>query len=55
MGRVADKSIIEQLQQQIEKLQGNQTSSVEYKTTLGLGAIEKLFPESYLQKVQCMN
>ncbi len=50
MDRVADRLIIQQLQQQIEKLQGNQTHSADHKVTLGLGDIEKAFPGKVFTK-----
>lgn len=43
MKRAADKSIIEKLQQQILKLQGNQPAS-DQEQSLGLGSIEHAFP-----------
>lgn len=45
MKRAADKSVIEELQRQILKLQGNQPSS-DQNPSLGLGAIEQAFPGS---------
>jgi protein ImuA len=50
MVRAADRSIIEQLQQQIERLQGSQTCSAHYKASLGLGAIETAFPGKVFTK-----
>jgi len=43
MKRAADKSVIEELQKQILKLQGNQSLS-DPNQSLGLGAIEHAFP-----------
>jgi protein ImuA len=43
MKRAADKSVIEELQRQILKLQGNQPSS-DQEQSLGLGPIEHAFP-----------
>jgi protein ImuA len=43
MKRAADKSVIEELQRQILKLQGNQPRS-DQEQSLGLGAIEHAFP-----------
>lgn len=43
MKRAADKSVIEELQRQILKLQGHQPSS-DQNPSLGLGAIEQAFP-----------
>jgi protein ImuA len=43
MKRAADKSVIEELQRQILKLQGNQPAS-DQSQSLGLGAIEHAFP-----------
>jgi protein ImuA len=43
MKRAADKSVIEELQRQILKLQGNQLSS-DQEQSLGLGVIEHAFP-----------
>jgi protein ImuA len=43
MKRAADKSVIEELQRQILKLQGNHLSS-EQEQSLGLGPIEHAFP-----------
>lgn len=43
MRRVADKSVIEQLQQHIMKLQGAQVYTGDVNT-IGLGAIERAFP-----------
>jgi protein ImuA len=45
MKRGADKSIIEELQRQILKLQGNQPA-VDQQQVLGLGSIEEAFPGS---------
>lgn len=43
MKRAADKSVIEELQRQILKLQGNQ-APVDQSQSLGLGALEHAFP-----------
>jgi protein ImuA len=43
MKRAADKSVIEELQRQILKLQGNHLSS-DQEQSLGLGPIEQAFP-----------
>jgi protein ImuA len=43
MKRAADKSVIEELQRRIQKLQGNQPSS-DQEQSLGLGPIEHAFP-----------
>lgn len=47
---MADRAIIEQLQQQIEKLQGNQINSADYACKLGLGAMETAFPGKVFMK-----
>ncbi|MCW3075407.1 MAG: Error-prone repair protein ImuA [Bacteroidetes bacterium] len=50
MRRVADKLVIEQLQHQIEKLQGNTVHSTDHKIVLGLGAMENAFPAKVFTK-----
>ncbi len=47
---MADRAIIEQLQQQIEKLQGNHVTSADHASNLGLGAIETAFPGKVFMK-----
>jgi protein ImuA len=49
MKRAADKSVIEELQRQILKLQGNQPHS-DLGQSLGLGAIEHAFPGSVIPR-----
>lgn len=50
MRKVADRSIIEQLQQQIIKLQKNQTLSSEQPLPIGLGIMEEAFPGNVFAK-----
>lgn len=45
MGKVSDRSIIEQLQKQILNLQGNKRVTDESALGIGLGFIESAFPE----------
>lgn len=48
---MTQRSIIEQLQQQIEKLQGNHITSADHTFALGLGAIENAFPGKVFPKI----
>lgn len=50
MRKVADRAIIEQLQQQIMKLQKNETHSAEQPLSIGLGIIESSFPGNVFAK-----
>ncbi len=50
MRKVADRSVIEQLQQQIIKLQKHETQSAEQSLQIGLGAMEEAFPGKVFAK-----
>ncbi len=50
MRKVADRTIIEQLKQQIEKLQGNQVHAAEQPSQIGLGIMENAFPGNVFAK-----
>lgn len=50
MRQVADRTIIEKLQQQIEKLQNNHVSSAEQPMKIGLGIMEAAFPGNVFAK-----
>ncbi len=47
---MTNRAIIEQLQQQIEKLQGNPIISADHASKLGLGAMENAFPGKVFMK-----
>lgn len=50
MRKVADRLIIEQLQQQIQKLQKNETHTAEQALQIGLGLMETSFPGNVFTK-----
>ncbi len=50
MRTVADRTIIEQLRQQIEKLQGNEVTTTEHSLQIGLGMMEDAFPGKVFAK-----
>lgn len=50
MRTVADRTIIEQLRQQIEKLQGHEVSTAEQPLQIGLGMMEDAFPGNVFAK-----